>query len=677
MLIPALAVSVQETQSPLFVLNDVSVPMVRTRTPPPWDTLVLLLDQLTDSQLAQVGSLRGLSVGALTTPEQRALFTALVPEGMALRVTPRHQAVLADSIGGAWPLETYKSAPALSPPQTDAPPQVPRQRKPGQLDFANRVWDANIALDGVATVAALLARCQEATGRGLRADLLFRGRQLQTKTSPGVRVRVGDVLKALCRELPATFRQVGPVSLLVYDVEGVGVLSVRSYQALDQQYQAALRARERLATRPLGSLLGVAPSLAGRYPINQIPTPFQAPVQTWLEKQRRLRDEAEIQRNQAAAFGGRVPPPPPPKGRVSPAGYPSVLVVTTTLDAEAVVPGKGVAGLLTSVSLPLSRPPETPAMPVVLERHLGQGTRVLAAPKTAEEARALVLAAAQQGIGIVWIQVDQDLAPLDAALRLGKEKRVAIGAALSLLRPNDPTVPAAAHDQTLLGEVSPWLLPSAPETRASLQRRLTPLKKRTGLSGVLCLDTAPPGYTKGDFSYDNDGTGLGYTLPQRLAFLREQGRDPLDLGEILVQGALARELQWGVLLWNRQRREARAAFLREAFDLLHTDFGGGRPVFFWGDSGSWIGSWDSADRLPEYTIPPFIADSIGARAPFVHILSQQALYALVYQPTQPLSHTVRTALAGDLTSWDGLMLDLRQVPSGKIGEILTGITVKN
>jgi hypothetical protein len=107
-------------------------------------------------------------------------------------------------------------------------------------------------------------------------------------------------------------------------------------------------------------------------------------------------------------------------------------------------------------------------------------------------------------------------------------------------------LPAERKDRTLFGETnvlgSDWRRPDMPETLAALRSRLTALTAIPGLSALALDDAIPPGYEALrrmpeeqesffpiSMSLGDETNNLGYTPEARLAFLRKEGVDPIDL----------------------------------------------------------------------------------------------------------------------------------------------------
>lgn len=660
---------------------------------------------------------------------------------------------------------------AFAPPRSAAPlaAKLPNRLKPSELPLERPVLQKTLVLNGATTVGELIARCQKATGLELHADLPYRSLAIQLWAAPGAQASAGDVLKALCWSLQATLRQVDTAYVLVPDLEGRATQVARMEQAQRESARLAWEEREarreRLTKRKLASFfpfasddllaqntdlrqrmesttptqekipgLGTLTSLGLRLSLREAPSAIQERVRVGLAGEEEQRQAGERLRAELAAkiaAQGGVPPQNAPV----PPFTPELVELAAGYEPELLLPD-GSPIVLSRYSIELSSdfmPSQLAALfpllstetPFVLEGKQGKASTVLAAPKTAAEATALVELAARQGFTQVWVEVETDLAPLDAALAAGKKSRVAVGAALKLLRGSEPGLP---RDFTPLGEdgptwltrqgtswaslyrdsPAPWLVPNDTATRARLLARFTELAKRPELSSLICLDTTPPGYAEEKFNTSSEGNEFGYAPALRLAFLRQEGRDPLDLSNRFTSGfRTAQEVnQQGALreAWNTNRRTLRREFLLDTYRQLRERLPQ-VPLYFCGTPLDWYGSWESAERLPERKSRVVSGDSADRTGPseLAHQTSTIALRPVAFRPgalstprpqgARPvpllpdgpaaLAYTIREALDDDSLQaskppdWDGLVIDLRFVAPSQLGTILAGVRVNS
>ena len=716
--------------------------------------LLTLLDLLSDAQLKRVGSAQGLGLADLTSPEQQDAFQRLVPDPLAyrkalaagsgysssgesipvsagersqvrLRILQRSQlSLLAAANGGrmrqardlgSQPYGTPFLALAERedlPRRAETPLRtgLPNRLKPSDLAFEAPALQHPLPLDGIHTVDALVEACGASAQLELHVDLAYRTLPVQLRTAPGATARAGDLLKALCWSLQATFRRVGSASVLAPDPEGLGAQAARAeigardreLKRYEQQDGQRKRLRERL------------PSLSKSvFPLNQAPSALRQQALTSLAEEEKHNAEARAKMADAAsriaARGGTFKEPPAEEPFV-----PELLQVQTRFEPELVLPsGEGVllyqrgtelSALLGEAAVVGLGKPVAYTVPFVLTGKPAQESAVLAAPKTAAEATALVESVAKQGLVNAWIEVDRDFTALDAALVAGKARGVRIGAALKLLRSGAPSLSAETYDRTVLGEdglawlkrgregflwqglyqdlpPTPWLSPVAPSTKAHLLARLSALATRPTLARVICVDTTPPGYNNEPRApLGREAGEFGYTAENRLAFLRQNHRDPIDLSPPFSPLHES---------WNTERRALRDTFLQDTYRLLRERLPG-VSVLFNGTPLDWFGSWERAERVPERKTRIVEYDPVDRTGPsqLAHKTSALALKSVLIRPSvlreppEALAYTLAEALAEDALQgtkppdWEGYVLDLRQVPPAQIPALLKGITVQ-
>lgn len=213
----------------------------------PQDRFGFLMATLTPAQWARIGSEQGLGAGDLNR-QQRELWDGMLPPQIALtrhreagvervEVTPglRQQMRLRfarrvswlfqrgvgrdSSFAGTWmpdPSDIWQIA--ASGPEAERDWQrrtvgavelradVAERLKPSDLDFGAEALDATISLGGAQTVGDLVARIRDATRLDLYCDPRYRVLAVSVR---GDRARAGDVLKALCRSVTGTVRNLG------------------------------------------------------------------------------------------------------------------------------------------------------------------------------------------------------------------------------------------------------------------------------------------------------------------------------------------------------------------------------------------------------------------------------------------------------------------------------------
>ena len=162
---------------------------------------------------------------------------------------------------------------------------------------------------------------------------------------------------------------------------------------------------------------------------------------------------------------------------------------------------------------------ELPAAPKV------SPPRTLAvAIQSESEAQLAVTAAKNQGFTALWVQVGLDDAGLlAAAVAAGKAEGLPVHA---LVR---PLCAPMGTETTVETKRSPiYLRPDALESQAAVLPRLKALAATPGLAGLVLTDLYPTGYQRDGANWKEL---LGYSESMRLACLRQQGADPVDLTE--------------------------------------------------------------------------------------------------------------------------------------------------
>jgi hypothetical protein len=101
---------------------------------------------------------------------------------------------------------------------------VPNQPKPSQLSYGSHALDAPVSLRPSMSISEALQSAQEATGIELHADLRVADRKLESR---GNSCRAGDLLKAIALTVTGTFRKVGPAFVLTSDLEGIGTRKLK------------------------------------------------------------------------------------------------------------------------------------------------------------------------------------------------------------------------------------------------------------------------------------------------------------------------------------------------------------------------------------------------------------------------------------------------------------------
>jgi hypothetical protein len=210
-------------------------------------------------------------------------------------------------------------------------------------------------------------------------------------------------------------------------------------------------------------------------------------------------------------------------------------------------------------------------------------------------------------------------------------------------------------------------------------RRLRDLAAAPGLAGLVLRDTAAPGYHEsGDDPHSyalDDPRDVGYHEEQRLAFLRQEGIDPIDL---IVTGSAGifsqRSLPFfpetpgdrtAIQRWRAFRNAGNVRFLRALHAAFRREYPGlpllirDRSPAFFGPSG-WYARWDRAEALPGRTRgtndPAAIAKAARSQTPG-NLLNIDAGDAMA-DPRGAARFLTELLGAAAGAGWEGVVYDL-------------------
>ena len=249
-----------------------------------------------------------------------------------------------------------------------------------------------------------------------------------------------------------------------------------------------------------------------------------------------------------------------------------------------------------------------------------------------------------------------------------------------------------------------WACPAAPATEETLLALVRRLAATPGIATLVLRDTVPPGYDHPSSS--NLGVGgddLGYVLTLRLALLRRDHMDPIDLdggydpAMSLPEFEDIHSLEYSQALirvtqdWNALRDAASRDLLRRLLAAAQ-DTSGRRFRFLVKQRGTssqsqdpsqsgWYGLWDNLDApLPEVlhfppgpAVPSQAAGENGFGeinyAPAAHAQCRVNLYALPpwIGPSPYIARDLlRTIdlLREQEPGWDGIVLDMTDLSFG-------------
>ena len=477
---------------------------------------------------------------------------------------------------------------------------VPNAPKPGDILWNRRDLERTISVAGLTTVDALVQRLGSAAHLELYADPHYAALPVLARGDLKERQPARDVMQALALCVCGTWRQVGPAYVLTDDVQGLGTRQAFLAE-IGQIWGNRLSEAGKDAGKQLGASdwmhsLSFAPGDIGALSPDQITTIQKASGTnegnlSWKSL------PAALQEHLKDVFlhygdGFQNIPEFVKMGEDMKAAAESIrpeTLVDTTLNIRLAVelPGTGAMMLDGPYKIQPPKPddaadaaPNTsaPAGSIVLDKPL---RGVLCAPKTPDEARAVVAKLVKMHLNTLFLDVftggrtyfPNDALPpasaeaggvLSAALAAAKPPHIAVYAVLdtfcwrkdSLMPHPAPWPSGFAEDLTVTGETAghvvqrrfaanalsaiydhphyalaregteSWASPLDPAMRTLLPTLSRTLAATPGLAGLVFEDTILPGY---DADRPEDGNALGYSLPNRLAYLRAKHLDPVDI----------------------------------------------------------------------------------------------------------------------------------------------------
>lgn len=643
--------------------------------------------------------------------------------------------------------------------------EVPNRLKPGHLDFGAPALDALVSLAGAATLGDLVRRVGQATRVEIYADPRVGRLPVATRSEAGTAVRSGDLLQALCLAVTGTLRRVAPASgrpafVLTDDIEGIGTRRARLSEWAEDMYsrkevvegdiQKRIHAQQpaRHIRFDEGDPLAPGPALRRRideqWRANGIydPAPtsdgpdtvavadLPPAAQTLIQKQ--------LQEHTAFLSGQTF--------------RTDRVLLNVWVRVAYLVPGLGeienqnlhldLRSFLPPDPMPAPASGERPPSPepVALPPDARAAFILHVAPRTAREAERAAREAARRGLSRLWVEAPETggKAILAAAVEAGKKNGLAVTATVRLLRAG-----AGDLDRNVLGETAgdyvarrlaapaiqrnagrkyflrraggDWLRIDTPGAEAQRKERLLEIAATPGLAGLVLRDTAAPGYAL-PAAEPNPIAGmygsldLGYTPEMRLAFLRREGADPLDLGAEAYPGVYLslpffedeRSRPWGSggastaggpplsQRWTGFRHGVNVRFLGEIYKALraaHPEL----PLWiqarmaYPGDPASWYGSWDKPDALPAWQPFPVEGRTMAQTA---RVHSRRVLRGIApvewpgddepasvprLTPVQTYAAILRDTLDRERRDWDGIVLDLGDQPVEKALSLLEAV----
>jgi hypothetical protein len=373
-------------------------------------------------------------------------------------------------------------------------------------------------------------------------------------------------------------------------------------------------------------------------------------------------------------------------------------------------------------------------LPYAVPASFTKNTALCVRAETVESTQTLVAQAIAHGWKEIWVQGTPEI--IKAAIEASKSqiavrgmvrllrkdtKEVsestdisATGERAALLEARDESVLPSLYTQNLPG--GDWLTPDSPTMLPSLLSTIKSTATLPGLAGLVFTDIAAPGYYKDSSSGMGGGGNLyemGYTLDRRLAFLRKTSCDPIDiapLGGFSNSIALSGDASDVGDDWKKARQSVLTKFHRGLFAALEKD-APRVPIFAQslGGTSKWFASgWNETQPLPVGVSNPFnpfspssgeerkaykqtflsvtylpnmlaegtLLDSLTGMSPFGG--GGGVSNSIPPTPDGPLAlaRAVKYFVGANKGTWNGLVLDMRGVPTEQIAPMLEGVAVK-
>jgi hypothetical protein len=481
--------------------------------------------------------------------------------------------------------------------------EEPNTPKASDLEWNQSALAKSVSLAGIKTVDDLTARLAKATGLELYADPHYGPLLLLARGDLKTPQPAADVMQALALCVCGTWRQVGPAYVLTDDVQGLGTRQ-EFLREMVQAWSNRLTEAGKAVGGHLGDLdwlhtLNFAPGDIGALSEAQVDSihkkygtndgnlhwkDLPAPLQAGLRGQLTQHFDGDNNMNSFEAAANSIAKSLTP-------GY--TVEVTLNLRLGVALPDTGIMTLGNPYPVQMPEPPPSPsaavaappkaqANSIVLDKPL---RGVLCAPRTAEEARAVVAMLPKMGLNTLFLDVftngrayfpNTALPPtakagdvLQAALDAAQTAHIAVYAVMDLLCwrkdgaavhpqpwpvaiPQDLTITGEAPDRSVQRQLDAntipsdfdreyemvgngnqgWVSPLDPRVSSFLPSLVHDLAENKSLSGLVFQDTAPPGYLALTNPFDEANIALGYTLENRLAYLRAYHSDPVDLSSI-------------------------------------------------------------------------------------------------------------------------------------------------
>jgi hypothetical protein len=388
--------------------------------------------------------------------------------------------------------------------------------KPSQLEYASPLLDTTVSLVGAKTVGELVKRCGVATKQELFCDPRYASLAVHLR---GPSARAGDICQALARCVTGTWRKVGPGYVLTDDLVPLAIRMGRIHDWLTAAQQNLTKLQEGADERTDTML---------------------AAYLTWSDDDTNRPDEAltaKLTQNTQALRVSELSPALREKVakqialyQNTPSGDPNrapintdKIIYTPQTVLELLPPGYDPVPVRWASNSVRQTNRSEPTSQTLPEPPKNSPPRTLAvAIQNESEARLAVATAKSKGFTALWVQVElNDSSLLKIAIEAGETEGIPVAALVRPLRAR------AGTEQTVEGKRSAsYLRPDLPESQAAVLPALKKLAATPGLAGLILTDVYPTGYQNSDANWKDI---LGYSDAMRLACLRQQAADPVDL----------------------------------------------------------------------------------------------------------------------------------------------------
>ncbi|MBC7808475.1 MAG: hypothetical protein H7145_20265 [Akkermansiaceae bacterium] len=545
----------------------------------------------------------------------------------------------------------------------------PNRAKPADLDYAASVLDAAVSLADVQTIEQLMVRIREATRLEVHADIRYRELPVHVRTAPGAdSARAGDLLKAIAYSVTGTVRRVADASngsafVLTDDRVGLGTRHaviadwLRAHANTLETAKKSAMEGFRIASEGSPYLWsdaeGTVPSAELQEKISGWES--QPPASNLVsrdnpstvavselpaESQEKVRSEINYWKNESAK-------PDSDRSHYRPIRA-DVVVPRSAYQFAVVVPGIGSIdigensspGVLSpGIGSTWNRPrqDETAELPVRLSGASAPVRAIAVSVRSAEEAVSAARLSVTKNFNRLYLDVPMET---ETEAVTAWASAASADAKLSVhlfVRPLWTAKETGEPDRNRLGET--WqqfqrrrarllgtktdasetlLFAGDPATKRAIVDRLSEWVRLPGVSGMALAGTPPEGYTRSRtfmFGLGDQGTTFtesgefGFAAGARLAFLREQGIDPVDLSP-LDSFRLPGEV-WAMTA-NRGR-DLQLPFFTD-YGPMTTGMRNNTPVTEMGAKKGYL-HWNDFRMAPIWGLRKAVADAVGATTP--------------------------------------------------------------